>query len=111
MRIRRIVSALLIATAAALLAACTPPSDAPLRTGVTSAAAPTADVDGRAAVAFCALLLTQPQLDPVMGAAYAKSGDRAYPLLAQLADEWGRTGDPGARGQVELECRREGLLP
>lgn len=60
--------------------------------------------------AFCDLLASGLS-DRRFGTALSQSGELQHRTLGQLAAEWGRTGEPGARAQVELECRRLGLIP
>jgi hypothetical protein len=59
---------------------------------------------------FCDLL-ADGMTDQRFGTALSQSGELQHRTLGQLAAEWGRTGDPGARAQVLMECRRLGLAP
>lgn len=90
------------------LFATTPARSAPdsLRPTPTRVTERVAAVEG----AFCDLLASGLS-DRRFGTALSQSGELQHRTLGQLAAEWGRTGEPGARAQVELECRRLGLIP
>jgi hypothetical protein len=60
--------------------------------------------------AFCGLLAAG-LTDQRFGTALAQSGELQHQTLGALAGRWGQDGDPGARAQVMLECRRLGLVP
>jgi hypothetical protein len=61
-----------------------------------------------AAGVLCDALRKYPDLSPAMGTALVETGDGSV-LLLSLAAEWGRTGAAGAREQLAVQCKREGL--
>lgn len=91
----------------ALLAGCSLPPPAP---GPSPAAVISERVVEVEAV-FCRTLHDDPDMEPKVGTALSQSGELQHRTLGQLAAEWGRTGEAGARAQVLLECRRMGLIP
>lgn len=60
--------------------------------------------------AFCGLLAAG-LTDQRYGTALSQSAELQHQTLGALAGRWGQDGSPGARAQVELECRRLGLIP
>ncbi len=86
----------------------TPPRQAPdnLRPPAPRMTEQAAPVEG----AFCGLLAAGLD-DPRYGTALSQSGELQHQTLGALAGRWGQDGDPGARAQVVLECRRLGLAP
>jgi hypothetical protein len=90
-----------------LIIMTTPGGTAPARLAPPPVTERVAAVEG----VFCGLLAQAPDLEPRFGTALSQSGELQHQTLGALAGRWGQDGDPGARAQVMLECRRLGLVP